>query len=107
MSEDIVLVETNEDKTVDTIILNRPEKKNAINRALAQGIHDAIDKVVLTKSRVVVITGTDEFFSSGIDLTSLVGGDSNQKGASANLRNPPVIRYYNSTYKKHIIRLRN
>ena len=98
MSEDIVLVETNEDKTVDTIILNRPEKKNAINIELSQGIHDAIDKVVLTKSRVVVITGTDEFFSSGIDLTSLTGGDSNQKIDRADLKNPPVIRYYNSTY---------
>ena len=98
MSEDIVLVETNEDKTVDTIILNRPEKKNAINIELSQGIHDAIDKVVSTKSRVVVITGTDEFFSSGIDLTSLTGGDSNQKIDRADLKNPPVIRYYNSTY---------
>ncbi|MHA1468629.1 MAG: enoyl-CoA hydratase/isomerase family protein [Promethearchaeota archaeon] len=93
MSENIVLIETNEDETVDTIILNRPKKKNAINRALSQGIHDAIDKVVSTKSRVVVITGTDEFFSSGVDLTSLVGGDT-----SSELMNPPVIRYHNSTF---------
>lgn len=98
MSEDIVLVETNEDETVDTIILNRPEKKNAINRALSQGIHDAIDKVVTTKSRVVVITGTDEFFSSGVDLTQLTGGDSSQKDKISDISNPSVIRYYTSTY---------
>jgi len=98
MSEDIVLVETNEDKTVDTIILNRPEKKNALNRAMTQGIHDAIDKVVSTKSRVVVITGTDEFFSSGVDLTQLTGGDSSQKKEISDIKNPAAIRYYTSTH---------
>lgn len=98
MSEDIVLVETNEDKTVDTIILNRPEKKNALNRAMTQGIHAAIDKVVTSKSRVVVITGTDDFFSSGVDLTELTGGYTNQKKDISELRNPSVIRYYTSTH---------
>lgn len=98
MSEDIVLVETNEDKTVDTIILNRPEKKNALNRAMTQGIHAAIDKVVTSKSRVVVITGTDDFFSSGVDLTELTGGDTNQKKNISELRKPSVIRYYTSTH---------
>jgi enoyl-CoA hydratase/carnithine racemase len=97
MSEDIVLVKTNEDKTVDTIILNRPEKKNALNVALMHGIHDAIDKVVNTKSRVVVITGGDEFFSSGIDLTQLTGQDSSQKVDPSELRNPSVMRYHNAT----------
>ena len=97
MSENIVLIETNEDETVDTIILNRPEKKNAINRAMTEGIHAAIDKVVSTKSRVVVITGTKDFFSSGVDLIQLTGGDSNQKDMSE-LRNPSVIRYNTSIH---------
>ncbi len=97
MSEDNVLIETNEDKSVDTIILNRPEKKNALNVAMMHGIHDAIDSVVNTKSRVVVITGGDEFFSSGIDLTQLTGQDSSQKVDPSELRNPSIMRYHNMT----------
>jgi len=98
MSEDIILVKTNEEKTVDTIVLNRPEKKNAINRAMTEGIHAAIDKVVGTKSRVVVITGTKDFFSSGVDLTQLTGGDSNQQKVMSELRNPSMIRYFTSVH---------
>ncbi len=97
MSENIVLLETNEDETVDTIILNRPEKKNALNVALMHGINDAIGKIVSTKSRVVVITGGDEFFSSGIDLTQLTGQDSSQKVDRSELRNPAIMRYHNVT----------
>ena len=97
MSENIVLLETNEDETVDTIILNRPEKKNALNVALMHGINDAIGKIVSTKSRVVVITGGDEFFSSGIDLAQLTGQDSSQKGDPSDLRNPAIMRYHNVT----------
>jgi len=70
-SNNAVLVEESEDGTITTIKLNRPKVRNAINDEMFIGLTEAVVKTVPSKSRVVVITGTDEFFSSGIDLNSL------------------------------------
>ncbi len=54
------------------IVLNRPEKRNAFNRGLIEGLHAAI---VATSGdpdvHVVVLRGEGPMFSSGVDLLEL------------------------------------
>ena len=57
-----------------TITLNRPEARNALNRAVMYGLWDAVTAAG-TDSGVdaVVITGTDPAFSAGVDLKEVSG----------------------------------
>ena len=67
MSE--VLQVRNTDR-VRTIILNRPEKKNAITNELAWGILDAVEESSKDDSVwVIAITGAGNAFCSGLDLS--------------------------------------
>lgn len=98
MNENAVLIEENEDKTITTIKLNRLEKKNAMNYDLMVGLQKAIDKVERTDARVVIITGGDEFFSSGIDLNFLTGQEKDPEGIIPDLRIPRNFRYFANTW---------
>jgi len=98
MSNNDVLIEENEDKTITTIKLNRINKKNAIGYDMMVGLLDAIDKVERTNARVVIITGTDDLFSSGIDLKFLTGQESGPEGVIPDLRVPRNFRYYANTW---------
>ena len=80
MSDNVILIEENEDKTITTIKMNRLNKKNALNFDLMVGLLKAIDQVERTNARVVIITGGDEFFSSGIDLNFLTGQERDPEG---------------------------
>jgi 2-(1,2-epoxy-1,2-dihydrophenyl)acetyl-CoA isomerase len=65
-----LLVETSA-AGVRTITLNRPEKLNAVDAALASSLPAAIDDAARSDDvRVVVITGAGRGFCSGLDLTS-------------------------------------
>jgi len=98
MSENAVLVEENEEKTITTIKMNRLNKKNAINFDVMVGLQKAIDKVERTNTRVVIITGGDDFFSSGIDLNFLTGQEKDPEGIIPNLRIPRNFRYFTNTW---------
>jgi enoyl-CoA hydratase/carnithine racemase len=98
MSEDIVLIEENEDKTITTIKLNRLNKKNAFNYDLMVGLQKAIDQVERTEARVVIITGGNDFFSSGIDLNFLTGQERDPEGVIPDLRIPRNFRYFANTW---------
>jgi enoyl-CoA hydratase/carnithine racemase len=51
------------------IVINRPEKKNALTAKMYAGLVDAFEKADADKMvRVVLIQGTDECFSAGNDL---------------------------------------
>ena len=55
---------------VRTLQLNRPEKKNALSEELAWGIIAAVEEAAKDDSVWVIgITGTDDSFCSGLDLT--------------------------------------
>jgi enoyl-CoA hydratase len=54
---------------VALITLNRPDKRNAINAALAQAIVEAISEC--QDARAIVITGAGPAFSAGLDLRNL------------------------------------
>jgi len=56
---------------VRTITLNRPEKKNAINNALAWGVIGAVDEAAkIDDVWVIAITGSGDSFCAGLDLSS-------------------------------------
>lgn len=58
------------------VTLNRPEKKNAINLSMAQGIADAMDHLDADDELLVgVITGAGGTFSAGMDLAAFAEGE--------------------------------
>jgi enoyl-CoA hydratase len=58
------------------ITLNRPEAKNAANKALAEGIAAAIDELESNDDlRVAILTGAGGTFCSGMDLKAFVTGE--------------------------------
>ena len=68
------------DGRVRTIVLNRPEKKNALSNELAWGIVAAVEESARDDSVwVIAITGTDDAFCSGLDL----GGSADTSPLSA------------------------
>ncbi len=55
------------------ITLNRPERRNALNRALLQNLYNCLDEATRDAGiRAVVITGKGKSFCSGIDLDAVL-----------------------------------
>src|SRR5580698_1357721 len=72
---DEVLVERH--GPVQVITINRPEARNALNRAVAVGIRDAVDELDATPElQVGVLTGAGGTFSAGMDLKAFLKGES-------------------------------
>jgi 2-(1,2-epoxy-1,2-dihydrophenyl)acetyl-CoA isomerase len=68
-------VEVTQDGGVLTITLNRPDVLNALNRAVHQGIHDALARAKDDDSvRAVVVTGAGRGFCVGQDLQEFSTG---------------------------------
>ncbi|SLN62388.1 putative enoyl-CoA hydratase echA8 [Pseudoruegeria aquimaris] len=68
MSERVTISIENQ---VATVTLNRPEKRNALDRAMFTGIVEAGEALAARKDvRAVVLTGAGEAFCAGIDVTS-------------------------------------
>ena len=58
------------------ITLNRPDARNAVNGALAQGVADALDELDDTRElQVGVLTGAGKGSSAGMDLKAFVTGE--------------------------------
>jgi len=77
-----------------TITINRPEAKNAVNRAVAQGIADAVEELDRNDDlRVGILTGANNTFCSGMDLKAFVSGETPMiegKGFGGLVEAPPV-----------------
>jgi enoyl-CoA hydratase len=59
------------------ITLNRPEVRNAVNAALAEGVAKALDELDGDDSLSVgILTGAGGFFCAGMDLGAFVKGES-------------------------------
>jgi trans-feruloyl-CoA hydratase/vanillin synthase len=57
------------DGATATVVLNRPDKKNAMNPQMHQDMHKALDAVEADENvKVLVITGNGDSFSAGMDL---------------------------------------
>lgn len=59
------------DGGVETITLNRPEKRNALNSQLIVELTQALDAAAESKSGVVILTGSGSAFCAGLDLEHL------------------------------------
>lgn len=71
---------------VATITLNRPEARNALNRALRHGLPTIVTELEANDAvDVLILTGADPAFSAGVDLKEFgagaVGGDELRSGA--------------------------
>jgi 2-(1,2-epoxy-1,2-dihydrophenyl)acetyl-CoA isomerase len=62
-------VEVTREGAVLTIVLNRPDKLNAINRAVHTGLRDGLKEAQDADVRAVVITGAGRGFCAGQDLS--------------------------------------
>ncbi|CAA9507070.1 MAG: Enoyl-CoA hydratase [uncultured Solirubrobacteraceae bacterium] len=59
------------------ITLNRPDARNSVNRALAEGVAAALDELDAdAELRVGVLTGAGKGFCAGMDLKAFVAGES-------------------------------
>ncbi|REE96618.1 crotonase/enoyl-CoA hydratase family protein [Thermomonospora umbrina] len=89
---DAVLTET--EGAVLVITINRPEAKNAVNGAVAQGIADAVEEFDGRKDlSVAVITGAGGTFCSGMDLKAFLKGEApwvDGRGFAGLVERPPL-----------------
>lgn len=83
-----VLLEAKHDGIV-TLVMNRPDRLNALNNELASALNDALGRVAEDQSvRVVVITGAGRAFCAGGDLALI--GKGRATGATQSLE--PLLR---------------
>jgi enoyl-CoA hydratase len=61
---------------VQVITINRPEAKNALDKAVAEGVAAAVDELDASDElRVGVLTGAGGTFSAGMDLKAFLRGE--------------------------------
>jgi len=91
MSEAVL---TDAENGVLTITLNRPEAKNAVNRAVADGVAAAIETLETDDSLMIgIITGAGGTFCSGMDLKAFLQGELPvvaDKGFAGFVEDPPA-----------------
>ncbi len=61
------------DEHVMTIEMQRPERRNALNCELVDGLREAVEHAAEQDVRAIVVTGAGRVFSSGADLTDAAG----------------------------------
>jgi len=70
MAEKIVLIQKRE--RICTLTMNRPNRMNALNMEIIQGLQEAFDQIrTNSEIRVVVLEGAGGNFSSGADMSTL------------------------------------
>src|SRR4051812_3207523 len=76
---DPVLVEVSE--RVALITINRPEARNALNRAVRAALPAAIERCEADDAvDVMILTGADPAFSAGVDLKEFGSGAAREAG---------------------------
>ncbi|WP_199504680.1 crotonase/enoyl-CoA hydratase family protein [Qipengyuania sp. YIM B01966] len=87
-------VQTREEDGVLIVTINRPEAKNAMNKAAAEGIAAAMDRLDAEENlRVGILTGAGGTFCSGMDLKGFLRGESPHiegRGFGGIVQKPPV-----------------
>ena len=88
------LVEVEDRGAVRHIVLNRPEKRNALNRELTAALGSALEHAAGEAGvRVVVVRGEGAMFSSGMDLHDL--RELSRKPAELRDFREPILRWWN------------
>jgi methylglutaconyl-CoA hydratase len=63
---------THTDSGIHTILLNRPEKRNALSHQLMEDLTHALESFAASQTcRVVIITGAGSSFCAGLDIEHL------------------------------------
>lgn len=66
---DFKYIQLDKDDRIATIILNRPEKLNALNNAMLDDVHNALQYLERDKqTRVIIMRGEGKSWSTGYDL---------------------------------------
>ncbi|MBW1782241.1 MAG: crotonase/enoyl-CoA hydratase family protein [Deltaproteobacteria bacterium] len=95
-----MLVITEKSEAVTTVIINRPEVKNAVDRPTAEALADAFREFEADEAaRVAILTGAGGCFCAGADLKGFAEGRANRlaedgdgpMGPSRLLMKKPVI----------------
>jgi enoyl-CoA hydratase len=63
------MIGASRDGDVLTLEMQRPERRNALNSELVDGLREAIEKAAGEDVRAIVLTGQGHVFSSGADLS--------------------------------------
>jgi enoyl-CoA hydratase len=63
------MIGVSRDDNVTTLELQRPERRNALNSELVDGLRTAIEKAAAEDARAIVLTGQGSVFCAGADLT--------------------------------------
>jgi enoyl-CoA hydratase/carnithine racemase len=88
------LVITEDHGPVRHVVLNRPEKRNALNAELVLGIRDALEAARVDQSvKCVVVRGAGPMFSSGMDFADLGALAADPSGLRAFRR--PILDAWN------------
>ena len=61
-------VEVNNDGSIITIILNRPEKRNALDQEMLDSLYEIFSAKVSVDARAIVLRANGPSFCAGIDL---------------------------------------
>jgi 2-(1,2-epoxy-1,2-dihydrophenyl)acetyl-CoA isomerase len=84
------LVLEKRDAGVTVLVLNRPDRLNALNNELGSAIHEALSRNAQDESvRAVVLTGAGRAFCAGGDLAHI--GKARQSGEAKSLE--PLLRF--------------
>lgn len=87
-----VLVE--EDDGILVITINRPQVRNAVNRAVSYGVFEALQELDRNAGlRVAILTGAGQTFCSGMDLKAFLQGEVTRvegRGILGIVEEPPV-----------------
>jgi 2-(1,2-epoxy-1,2-dihydrophenyl)acetyl-CoA isomerase len=90
MSEAVLFEVTN---AVGVITLNRPERLNALNGEIHEGLRQAFDKIEADDGiRAVLLTGAGRGFCAGADLLQNLSGGERDLGASIDKDYNPLVR---------------
>ena len=83
---------------IRTIILERPERRNAMTAQMQMELITAIEDAAASGCRVLVLTGAGEAFCSGLDLSELQGMR-DKTAAEHRLEAERVARLFLSLYE--------
>ncbi len=64
----VPVVEVTDEGTVRTITLNRPERLNALGRAMREALEQAVADTAASHAQIVVFAGAGRAFSAGADI---------------------------------------
>jgi enoyl-CoA hydratase/carnithine racemase len=78
-----IRTETDSERRVATVTIDRPEKQNALSRTMLGGLRDTFLALPDEDVRVVVVEGVDGVFSAGADIAEFERRASDPRAAAA------------------------